>query len=46
MIDDFLYQFGTYTLLKGHVSDRTPAELEFLAKNPDVWEPNKVRLVS
>lgn len=43
MIDEFLYQFGTYTLVKGHVTDRTASELEFLSKNPDVWEPCKVR---
>ena len=45
MIDDFLYQFGTYTLLKGHVSERSASELDFLAKNPAVWEPCKVCLL-
>lgn len=42
MIDEFLYQFGLYTSIKGLVSERTTSEIEFLKANQDVWDPAKV----
>lgn len=43
MIDEFLYQFGLYTSIKGLVSERTTSEIEFLKANQDVWDPAKVQ---
>lgn len=42
MVDEFLYQFGLYTSIKGLVSERTTSEIEFLKANQDVWDPAKV----
>lgn len=42
MIDEFLYQFGLYTSIKGLVSERTTSEIEFLKANQEVWDPAKV----
>eukprot|EP00162_Nutomonas_longa_P009870 comp19542_c0_seq1/m.37235 comp19542_c0_seq1/g.37235 ORF comp19542_c0_seq1/g.37235 comp19542_c0_seq1/m.37235 type:complete len:560 (-) comp19542_c0_seq1:64-1743(-) len=43
IIDEFVYQFQSWTLLKAQIANRTEEEIRIYKENPKAWDKDKVQ---